>query len=275
MRGIVTVALSELRIGLRNRWVLMATLLLAALSLALAFLGAAPGGTIDAGQLTVTTVGLASLATYLIPLIALLLAYDAIVGELDRGTLLLLLSYPLARHEIVLGKFLGQVTVVAIATVLGFGAAALAVAATGEIRPGELMLFWRLVGSSVLLGAAFVGLGHLVSCLVRDRNTAAGLAIGIWLFLVLLFDMGLLGALVADDGGVFSKRVFPWLLIANPADAYRLFNLSGLPSIEQLSGMAGLAKAAKPAPALLLLSIAAWILLPLALTAARFQRREP
>lgn len=275
MRGIVTVALSELRIGLRNRWVLMATLLLAALSLALAFLGAAPGGTIDAGQLTVTTVGLASLATYLIPLIALLLAYDAIVGELDRGTLLLLLSYPLARHEIVLGKFLGQVTVVAIATVLGFGAAALAVVATGEIRAGELMLFWRLVGSSVLLGAAFVGLGHLVSCLVRDRNTAAGLAIGIWLFLVLLFDMGLLGALVADDGGVFSKRVFPWLLIANPADAYRLFNLSGLPSIEQLSGMAGLAKAAKPAPALLLLSIAAWILLPLALTAARFQRREP
>ena len=275
MRGIVTVALSELRIGLRNRWVLMATLLLAALSLALAFLGAAPGGTIDAGQLTVTTVGLASLATYLIPLIALLLAYDAIVGELDRGTLLLLLSYPLARHEIVLGKFLGQVTVVAIATVLGFGAAVLAVAATGEIRAGELLLFWRLVGSSVLLGAAFVGLGHLVSCLVRDRNTAAGLAIGIWLFLVLLFDMGLLGALVADDGGLFSKRVFPWLLIANPADAYRLFNLSGLPSIEQLSGMAGLAKAAKPAPALLLLSIAAWILLPLALTAARFQRREP
>ena len=275
MRGILTVASSELRIGLRNRWVLMATLLLAALSLALAFLGAAPGGTIDAGRLTVTAVGLASLATYLVPLIALLLAYDAIVGELDRGTLLLLLSYPLARHEIVLGKFLGQVTVVAIATVLGFGAAALAVAATGDIRAGELLLFWRLVASSVLLGAAFVGLGHLASCLVRDRNTAAGLAIGIWLFLVLLFDMGLLAALVADDGGMFSKHVFPWLLIANPADAYRLLNLSGMPSIEQLSGMAGLAKTAKPASSILLASIVAWILLPLALTAARFQRREP
>ncbi|MBL4646946.1 MAG: ABC transporter permease, partial [Rhizobiales bacterium] len=36
---------------------------------------------------------------------------------------------------------------------------------------------------------------------------------------------GLLGALVADKGGVFTKTLFPWLLVANPADAFRLLNM--------------------------------------------------
>ena len=42
-----------------------------------------------------TVASLTSLATFLMPLIALLLAYDAIVGEEEGGTLLLLLTYPL------------------------------------------------------------------------------------------------------------------------------------------------------------------------------------
>ena len=39
-------------------------------------------------------VSLSSLTIFLVPLIALLLSHDAIVGEAERGTLLLLLSYP-------------------------------------------------------------------------------------------------------------------------------------------------------------------------------------
>ena len=45
--------------------------------------------------LDVVIVSLSSL-TILLPLIALLISHDAIVGEMERGTLLLLLSYPVA-----------------------------------------------------------------------------------------------------------------------------------------------------------------------------------
>ena len=38
----------------------------------------------------------------------MLLAYDAIVGEADRGTLALLLSYPVARWQVMAGKFAGH-----------------------------------------------------------------------------------------------------------------------------------------------------------------------
>ena len=88
------IAGKELRDGMRNRWVLATTALLAALALTLAFLGAAPTGSVKVSALAVTIVSLSSLTIFLVPLIALLLSYDAIVGEVDRGTMALLLAYP-------------------------------------------------------------------------------------------------------------------------------------------------------------------------------------
>ena len=83
----------EVRDSLRNRWVLAAALLLAALALSLGFLGSSPTGTVKVDPLTVTVVSLSSLSIFLIPLIAMLLSYDALIGEIERGTMALLLSY--------------------------------------------------------------------------------------------------------------------------------------------------------------------------------------
>jgi len=182
MSAIVTIAAREIRDGLRNRWVLGAALLMAGLALTLSFLGSAPTGEVGAGPLEVTIVSLSSLTIFLVPLIALLLSHDSIVGEQDRGTLLLLLSYPVARWQVVLGKFLGHIAILGFATALGYGAAAGALAIGGAAVDREgLVAFAGMIGSSILLGAVFVALGYLVSVIVRERATAAGLAIGIWL----------------------------------------------------------------------------------------------
>ncbi|MGI9436388.1 MAG: ABC transporter permease subunit, partial [Geminicoccaceae bacterium] len=90
MNAVVALAANEFRLGLRNRWVALAILLLGGLALALAMLGTAPAGTSGVDPLTTTSVSLASLSIYLLPWIALLLAHDSIVGEQERGTLLLL-----------------------------------------------------------------------------------------------------------------------------------------------------------------------------------------
>lgn len=275
MKAVLLVAEKEIREGIRNRWVVAATLLLAALALTLAFLGAAPAGRVGAGALEVVVVSLSSLSVFLLPLIALLLSHDAVVGEVERGTLLLLLTYPLARWQVLLGKFLGQVAILALATVLGYGAAAAALVASGaQIAPEGWWAFGYMIGSSVLLGAAFIALGILASTLVRDRGAAAGIAVGLWLLLVLLWDMGLLGLLVADQGEHLSGRAVDALLLLNPADAYRLFNLAGLADVRSLSGMAALGGESGLSPSLLLAALAAWALLPLAVAAALFSRRE-
>ena len=275
MKGVMLIAGKEIREGVRNRWVVASTLLLATLALTLAFLGAAPAGRVGAGALEVVAVSLSSLSIFLLPLIALLISHDAIVGEMERGTMLLLLSYPLARWQVVLGKFLGHVAILTLATVLGYGAAVLALGAAGhEIGTAGLRVFGSMVGSSVLLGAAFVALGTLVSALVRDRGTAAGVAVGLWLLMALVWDMALLGLLVADQGRNVTAGMLDVLLLLNPTDAYRLFNLAGLPGVEALTGMAGLAADTRLTPPLLLAALAGWIVAPLAAAAAAFARRE-
>ena len=201
MRAVLTLAGKEVRESVRNRWVLAATLLLGALSLSLTFLGSAPTGTVGANALDVVVVSLSSLTILLLPLIALLLSHDAIVGEIERGTMLLLLSYPVGRRQVVIGKFVGHVAVLALATLVGFGAAGVALALTGTtIERQSWNAFALMVGSSVLLGAAFLAIGYCASVLARSRGAAAALAVCIWLALVVVYDMLLLGLLVADQG---------------------------------------------------------------------------
>jgi Cu-processing system permease protein len=275
MKNILIVARKEIREALRNRWVLATTLLLAALALTLTFLGSAPTGNVGARALDVVIVSLSSLTIFLLPLIALLISHDAIVGEMERGTMLLLLSYPVARWQVLLGKFVGHLAILAFSTLVGYGAAAGALAATGAgIDAESWAAFAAMVGSSVLLGAAFIAVGYLVSALVRDRGTAGGIAIGIWLLFVLIYDMALLGLLVADQGQTLSEGALNVLLLLNPTDAYRLFNLAGSANVSSFSGMAGLASNSSLSAPALLAALAGWTLVPLALAALAFGRRE-
>jgi Cu-processing system permease protein len=114
----------------------------------------------------------------------------------------------------------------------------------------------------------------MVSALVRDRGTAGGIAIGIWLVFVILYDMALLGLLVADQGRFVGGGVLDALLLFNPTDAYRLLNLAGSDDIAAASGMAGVVQNAALGPAVLLAALAAWVVAPMTLAAAAFSRRE-
>ena len=200
MNAIHAIAAKEIRDGLRNRWVLATSLLLAARWPWAA--GQRPTGSVKVDPLTVTVVSLSSLSIFLVPLIAMLLAYDAIVGEADRGTLALLLSYPVARWQVMAGKFAGHLVILALATGAGYGFAGLALQWLhgGGLDAAAWRPFALLIGASVLLGASFLALGYLVSAAVRERATAAGIAVGVWLFFVVIYDMALLGALAADQG---------------------------------------------------------------------------
>ena len=275
MRNVLLVAGKEIQESLRNRWVLAMTALLAALALSLTFLGSAPTGTVGARALDVVIVSLSSLTIFLVPLVALLISHDAIVGEAERGTMLLLLSYPVTRGQVLLGKFIGHLAILAFATVLGYGAAGVTLAATGAAIDGQSWAaFAAMIGTSILLGAVFIAIGYLVSVLVRERATAAGISIGIWLLLVVVFDMALLGVLVVDQGRVISSAALSGLLLLNPTDVYRILNLAEASNISTFSGMSGLAGAVALGPVALLSALVAWTAVPLALAAMIFSRRE-
>lgn len=264
----------EFLIALRNRWVAIAAAMMMLFALVLSLAGAAPSGAMGTDRLSVTVASLTSLAVYLVPLIALLISFDAIAGEAERGTLPLQLTYPLTRGELLLGKLGAQVAVLALAVGLGYGVAALVgFAHDGAAAFAGLSSLWRLLWTSVLLGAVFVSLGHMMSCLARRPSGAAGMAIGLWLVAIVLYDLGLLAAVVADNGGSFTTSAFPWLLVLNPADAFRIFNLAASDAVGAAAGLAGAASAIaiwKPLGALLL-----WPVLAALMARAAFSKVQP
>ncbi len=273
MNRILATAATEFRIALRNRWVAISIVLMALFSLVLSAAGSSATGTIGADRLSVVVASLTSLAVYLVPLVALLMSFDAVAGEVERGTLPLLLTYPISRLEVLMGKLAAHLGILTLAVAVGYGIAALAAVSVDAGALAGLPALWRLLWSSVLLGATFLGVGYAASALAKRPSGAAGLAIGIWLGVIVLYDLGLLAAIVADNGGVFSTRVFPVALLINPADAFRLYNLA---ASEATSAAAGVGGAAGTIPLWAsLTSVLLWPVLALGLAAAAFRRVTP
>lgn len=274
MKLLWVLALKELRDGLRNRWIAAAIMLLGGLALALSMLGSAPTGSLRASALDISVISLASLSVYLIPLIALMLSFDSMVGDFERGTMLLLLTYPVTRWQVMMGKLLGHVLILFIAIVAGYGGALLIMIALGGGDTQGWQAYGVMMLSSLLLGAIFIALGYLISVLVRERATAAGAAIGLWLVFVILYDLMLFGALLLDEGQAIGQQLFTVLMLVSPTDTYRILNLSLFDGVSHAAGLAGVAASAGMSSYLLVSLMLLWLIAPLALALYAFQRRE-
>jgi Cu-processing system permease protein len=140
---------------MRNRWVLAVALVFTVFSLVIAYFGGAQQGAVGFRSIEFTIASLVSLVIYLIPLIALLLGFDAIVGERERGSLDLLLSLPITRLELLLGKYLGLAGALTLSTLAGFGMVAVLLS-----RQHELGLVVPLLRLHAQLGVAGPGVSE-------------------------------------------------------------------------------------------------------------------
>jgi Cu-processing system permease protein len=253
--------LHELMERLRDRWVLVGAGLFVLLASGVGLYGRGA----EASAASVTAPSLVTLATFLVPLVALILGHDAIVGERERNTLGLLLSLPVGRGEVLFAKALGRLLALALAVVLGLGAAGLFLPA------GQRATLLSLAPSTLLLGAAFLSLGVFISSVSRRHATAASLAVAVWFVMVLFWDLGLLAVLVATDGAL-SQDTVAALVMANPAGLYRLSLLLELTGASDLASL-GLTVALPTAVGRGLIWTA-WILGPLVLGALVLGRRK-
>nr|WP_316638491.1 ABC transporter permease subunit [uncultured Roseateles sp.] len=267
-RQLATLAGKEFRDRMRNRWVLAVALVFTVFSLVITYFGAAQQGQLGPRSIEFTIASLVSLVIYLIPLIALLLGFDAIVGERERGSLDLLLALPITRLELLLGKYLGLAAALTLSTLAGFALdAGLLYRQFGW--PG-LYQYLGFVLSSVLLGLAFLSLALLISVLARERTKASGGAIALWFGFVLVFDLLMLGLLVAS-GGEFGGQALAYALLLNPTDIFRILNVFSLDQVRSLYGLASIVPPALANPWLMGGAMLAWIAAPLALATWRFR----
>jgi ABC-2 type transport system permease protein len=128
-------------------------------------------------------VGVIGGLTLLVPIVALGLSYESIVGPRTSGTLQFLLGLPYSRADYALGTYVGRVALVTTGILSGFVALALAAAVRGiVISPTKTLLSFLLAAT---LGAVFVAIGVTISLSVRSTSSAGALAFGA--FLVLFF----------------------------------------------------------------------------------------
>jgi Cu-processing system permease protein len=87
-------------------------------------------------------------------------------------------------------------------------------------------------------------------------------------------DVALLGAVIANDGGAFTKSIFPWLLAASPTHGFRLFNLLAVET-STVGGIVTAPQTLNLPVATPIIALAMWLSGLLALTAFIFRRTEP
>ena len=128
---------------------------------------------------------------FLIPLVAIGLGFDAVNGEHNRRTLSRILAQPIYRDALLIGKFLaglatlGSMLLCLWLLVIGFGLLYLGVPpGTEEIARSFVFLLVALAYCGVWLALAM-----LLSIVFRSAATAALVALGLWLFLTLIWPM--------------------------------------------------------------------------------------
>jgi ABC-2 type transport system permease protein len=130
-----------------------------------------------------------SFLSFLVPLIAIGLGFDAINGEHSRRTLSRILAQPIYRDALLFGKFIAGLITVSISLialwllVIGLGLFLLGVPPNGEEMARALIFL--LV--TIAYAGVWLALAMLFSIVFRSAATAALVTLGLWLFLSLIW----------------------------------------------------------------------------------------
>jgi ABC-2 type transport system permease protein len=126
-----------------------------------------------------------------IPLLAIGLGFDAVNSEFNRRTLSRVLSQPIYRDALLLGKFLGALATLAVALValwrivLGAGLLLLGLPPRGvEVARGIGFLV-----VAIAYGGVWLAVSILFSVIFRSTATSALCALGVWLFFTILWPL--------------------------------------------------------------------------------------
>lgn len=258
---IATVARLEFALAVRNRWAFALAALFASLSVLVVALGG-QGGVVRADAVVVSLVELSAL---LLPLVALLFGYDAVVGSDESGWLGVLFALPVPRSRVVVGTYLGRLAVFSGAVVAGFGVGGLWLANAGRLTPAYL----GLIGAALLGGAAFLALSVLLSTLAAEKTHALGGSLLMWVWVALVHDLVSVGLIAADLVGPDWLATF---VLANPATAFRVLALQSVPTVT--GGMADVLVGSGVTPPVLIGSLLAWSVGPAWLASRVIRRRS-
>jgi len=149
----------------------------------------------------------------LVPIMAIGLGFDSVNGEYNRRTMSRILSQPIYRDALLFGKFLAGLATLSICLVtlwllvIGFGLLRLGIP-PGSEEIGRLAVFLLV---TIAYGGVWLALSILLSVVFRSTATAALVALGLWLFLSLLWPAlaQMLGEVISPSDIRFASLGLP------------------------------------------------------------------
>jgi ABC-2 type transport system permease protein len=127
--------------------------------------------------------------SFLVPLMAIGLGFDAINGEHNRRTLSRILSQPIYRDALLFGKFIAALMTLSVSLialwllVVGLGLIMLGVPPSGE----EMARAFIFLVVTMAYAGVWLALAMLASVVFRSAATAALVSLGLWLFVTVIW----------------------------------------------------------------------------------------
>ncbi len=129
--------------------------------------------------------------SFLVPLIAISMSFDAVNGEFNRRTMSRVLAQPIYRDALLMGKFLAGFFTLALVLaaiwllVMGMGILGLGLPPSGEEVARSLIF----LVATIFYGGIWLALGLVFSVIFRQPATAALGALAVWLFFTIFWGM--------------------------------------------------------------------------------------
>ena len=277
-KSIYTIAKKEFMDNIRNKWIIAMVIIFLLLTILSSYLaGGQAGGEEALGGMEDTVVTLLSISSLLIPIIAIMLGYATISGEAESGSLSIVLSYPIKRVEVLIGKLLGLGSVLIFSIVIGFGVGGLIIAATVGAAEGIAFLLFILL--TVILGFVYLSLSICISSITKKRVTsiAGGVMIFFW---AMIYGMIIFGILLAS-GISFEQFITPgfsypdWLfnsVFFSPGDLYQMTVMKGF-GLSQAFGFT-IESPEYMSLGLLLFAQFIWLIIPMIIAYQFFKKRD-
>ncbi len=262
MNAAVKVLKYDARDLLRSRWLIGYGVFFAAVGEALLRFS---------GSSQTAMLSLATITLFVVPLVALVVGTVHVYN--GREFTRLLLAQPLNRRQVFAGLYLGLT--LPLSAIFALGAVAPFVF-EGLDDPAQRFALILLLGVGVMLTAIFTAVAFLVATVIEDRLKGLGVIIAAWLAAAVVYDgLVLIAVMVFRDYSLEQPLLVA--MFANPIDLSRVLLLLQFDA-SALLGYTGAVFhrffAGAGGVAVCLVALALWIVVPVALGARAFGRKD-
>lgn len=140
---------------------------------------------------------IASTTAYIAPLLGIALAFDAISGERERGTLRILLSRPIYREDVINGKIISALAIIGLTmTVSSLTSVSVSILLHNvAVTLDDIMRICLFIVFSIVLSFAYYAFSLFISTFSNKSSHSLIISIGVWIFFT--FILSIISSLVA------------------------------------------------------------------------------